>query len=434
MDPVWVGILLLVGLFVFLALGMPIGFAMGIAGLAGIWVLAGPGAALPSLATLAYYKIGEYTWTCIPLFIIMGHFALHARFAEDFYYGMSRTFGRLPGGLAMATSASCAGFAACSGSSLATAATIGKISIGEMNRYHYDMRLATGCIAASGTMGSLIPPSIYIIIYCIFAEQSISQVFMAGFIPGLLEAVLYMTLILLLCSRNRRLGPPLKGISWMESVTALGRGWGVIALAGFVLGGIYTGFFTPTEAGALGAFAALIGGLAMNRLKWSHMKAALLETAETTIMIFVIVIGAFLLTRALALSTLPQLLSARISAFSVSPMVTMVGICVMYIILGTFIDPMGMVLLTLPVIFPVVMHLGYNPIWFGIIVIKVMEIGLITPPLGLNVYMINSVAPEVPLHEVFRGITWFFVADLVHLALLLAFPAITLWLPSIMMK
>ena len=432
MEPVTIGVITLIILLALIIINMPIGFAMGISGLIGIWALVGPDAALPTLATLSFFKIGVYTWTCIPLFILMGHLALHAGFAEDFYFGMSRTMGRVPGGLAMAAAASCAGFAACSGSSLATTATIGKISIGEMKKYDYDRRLVTGCIAASGTMGSLIPPSIYIIVYCMFAEQSISKVFMAGFIPGLLEAVLYMGMIWVRCLINPSLGPTVAGVSWGESLRALGRGWGIVALAVFVLGGIYTGLFTPTEAGALGAFAALLGGLAVRRLTWAKLKSALLESAETTIMIFVIVIGAFLLTRALALSTIPQQLSAWISGLQMPAMVIMLGFCLMYVALGTFIDPMGMILLTLPVVFPVVMNLGYNPIWFGIIIIKVMEMGLITPPLGLNVYMISSVAPEVPLHEVFRGIGWFLVMDTVHLGILLAFPIISLWLPSLM--
>lgn len=432
MEPVTIGIIVLIILLALIIINMPIGFAMGISGFIGIWALVGPGAALPTLATLSFFKVGVYTWTCIPLFILMGHLALHAGFAEDFYFGMSRTMGRVPGGLAMAAAASCAGFAACSGSSLATAATIGKISIGEMKKYNYDRRLVTGCIAASGTMGSLIPPSIYIIVYCMFAEQSISKVFMAGFIPGLLEAVLYMGMIWVRCLMKPSLGPTVGGVSWSESLRALGKGWGIVALAVFVLGGIYTGFFTPTEAGALGAFAALLGGLAVRRLSWAKLKSALLESAETTIMIFVIVIGAFLLTRALALSTIPQQLSAWISGLQMPAMVIMLGFCLMYVALGTFIDPMGMILLTLPVVFPVVMNLGYNPIWFGIIIIKVMEMGLITPPLGLNVYMISSVAPDVPLHEVFRGIGWFLLMDAVHLGILLAFPIISLWLPSLM--
>ncbi len=432
MDPVLIGIATLILLMVLIAINMPIGFAMGISGLVGIWALVGPEAALPTLATLSFFKVGVYTWTCIPLFILMGHLALHAGFAEDFYFGMSRTMGRLPGGLAMAAAASCAGFAACSGSSLATAATIGKISIGEMKKYNYDRKLTTGCIAAAGTIGSMIPPSIYIIVYCMFAEQSISKVFMAGFIPGILEAVLYMLMIWVRCLINPSLGPAVKGVPWRTSLVALSRGWGIVALAVFVLGGIYTGIFTPTEAGALGAFAALVGGLIMRRLTWAKLKIALLESAETTIMIFVIVIGAFLLTRALALSTIPQQLSSWISGLKVAPMLIMISFSLMYIALGTFIDPMGMILLTLPVVYPVVVDLGYNPIWFGIIIIKVMEMGLITPPLGLNVYMISSVAPEVPLHEVFRGITWFLFMDLIHLALLLAFPILALWLPSIM--
>jgi tripartite ATP-independent transporter DctM subunit len=432
MEPVTTGLVILAVLVALIVINMPIGFAMGISGLIGIWLLAGADAALPTLATLSFFKVGVYTWTCIPLFILMGHLALHAGFAEDFYFGMSRTMGRVPGGLAMAAAASCAGFAACSGSSLATTATIGKISIGEMKKYHYDRRLVTGCIAASGTMGSMIPPSIYIIVYCMFAEQSISKVFMAGFIPGVLEALLYMGMIWIRCAIRPGLGPAVKGFPWGQSLRALGRGWGIVALAVFVLGGIYTGFFTPTEAGALGSFAALMGGLAMRRLAWQKLKIALLESAETTIMIFVIVIGAFLLTRALALSTIPQLLSAWISGLAVPPMVIMISFSLMYIALGTFIDPMGMILLTLPVVFPVVMQLGYSPIWFGIIIIKVMEMGLITPPLGLNVYMISSVAPDVPLHDVFRGIGWFLLMDVLHLGLLLAFPILALWLPSIM--
>lgn len=439
MAPDLLAILMIAGVFALLVLGMPIGFAMGVAGLAGMWVMLGPEIALPSITNLAMSKLASYLWTTIPLFILMGHFALQSGVVRDLFALMARWLWRLPGGLAVATSASAAAFAACSGSSLATVATMGRLAIGEMRARGYDMRLAAGCVAACGTMGSLIPPSIYLIVYAMFTEQSITQMFMAGIVPGLLEFLIYSSMIIFICWRFPSLAPRIRDrqAALLGAMTGAdrprpSRALLLLGLGVMVLSGIYTGFFTPTEAGAVGAFAAFLLALTMRGLTWKRLNHALLDTAEATVSIFTIVLGAMILSRALGLTGLPAELSAMIAGSGLPPMAIIIGFCVMYIILGMFLDPMGMVLLTLPVVFPVVMQLGYDPIWFGIIMIKVMEIGLITPPLGLNVYMLRASSPGLKLGTINRGVGWFFCADIVHLALLLAFPALSTWLPRMM--
>lgn len=437
-PPDLLAILMVGGVLLLLLIGMPIGFAMGISGLLGMWAILGIEIALPSVTNLAFNKLSSYLWTTIPLFILMGHFVLHSGVVGDVFSLMSRWLWRLPGALAVATSASAAAFAACSGSSLATVATMGRVAIGEMRERGYDMRLAAGCVAASGTMGSLIPPSIYLIVYAMFTEQSITKMFLAGVIPGLLELLIYAGLVVLLCWRNPGLAPRLANRNQALLASLAGRSPSparavmLLLLGAMILGGIYTGIFTPTEAGAVGAFAAFLLALSMRGITGRKLQDALGETAEATVTIFVIVVGAMILSRAIGLTGLPSDLSHVIAESGLPPMAIIVGFCAMYIVLGMFLDPLGMVLLTLPVVFPVVIKLGFDPIWFGIIMIKVMEIGLITPPLGLNVYMLRSSNPDIPLGTINRGIAWFFCADLVHLAILLAFPVLSTWLPSLM--
>jgi len=332
----------------------------------------------------------------------------------------------------MATVGACAGFAAVSGSSLATAATMGTVALPEMKRYKYDPALATGCIAAGGTIGILIPPSVIMIIYAILTEQSIGKLFLAGFIPGVLEALFYMGVIYIICKRNPSLGPPGPRTNFMEKIVALKGTWIVILLFVLVIGGIYLGVFSPTEAAGVGACGALIFALGRRRLNWQNFRASLVETVKTTAMIFVIMLGAMILGYFLAVTRLPFELATFIGGLQVNPYIVMVLILFLYLLLGCVMDALAMILLTVPIFFPLAMALGFDPIWFGIIIVRVVEMAAITPPVGLNVFVIKGVAKDVPLYTIFRGIIPFLMADVCHVALLIAVPQVVLFLPGFM--
>jgi tripartite ATP-independent transporter DctM subunit len=340
--------------------------------------------------------------------------------------------GQLRGGLAMATVGACAGFAAISGSSLATAATMGTVALPEMKRYKYDSRLATGAVAAGGTIGILIPPSVILILYGIITEQSIGKLFLAGFIPGVLEAVFYMVTIYILCKINPFMGPPGPRTSFLSKITSLKNTWIVLALFVLVIGGIYLGVFSPTEAAGVGAFGAFIFGLARRRLGWQALKSSLADTGRTTAMIFVIILGAMILGYFLAVSRIPFELADIVGTLAVNRYVILVLILIVYLLLGCVMDSMAIMLLITPIFFPLAISLGFNPIWFGILITRMTEIGLITPPVGLNVYIIRGVAKDVPMQTIFRGIVPFLIADICHVALLIALPQLSLFLPGFM--
>jgi C4-dicarboxylate transporter DctM subunit len=332
----------------------------------------------------------------------------------------------------MATVAGCAGFAAVSASSIATATTFGLQALPEMKRYNYDPALATGCIAAGGTMGILIPPSGMLIIYGIFTGTSIGRLFSGGMIPGILEAIFYMITIYILCLWKPSLGPRGPSYSFREKIAAFGSCGEIVGLVVLVLGGLIIGWFTPTEAGAVGAFGAIVLSLIRGRLTWSKFKHALAETIKTTGMVYVILIGAFILNYFLAVTTIPFWLADTISALPLPPLAIMAAMIMVYLFLGCIMDAAAMILLTIPVFFPLAMSLGFDPIWFGIIIVRVVEIGMITPPIGVNVYVIAGVAPDVPMQTIFKGIVPFLIADVFHVLLLLFVPAVVLFLPGLM--
>lgn len=419
-------------LFILLFSRMPIGFVMALVGFGGFAYLTGFDAALGILRIVPYRTFSDYGLSVIPLFILMGSFCFYAGLSKDLYDTVHKWIGQLRGGLAMATVGACAGFAAISGSSLATAATMGTVALPEMKRYKYDDRLATGAVAAGGTIGILIPPSIGLILYGVITEQSIGKLFLAGFIPGVLEAVFYMVTIYILCKRNPLMGPPGPGTSLMQKITSLKDTWIVLALFVLVIGGIYMGVFSPTEAAGVGAFGAFLFGLARRKLGWQAFKGSLAETGKTTAMVFIILLGAIILGYFLAVSRLPFELATIIGDLTVNRYVILGIILVFYILLGAVMDSLAMMLLTVPIFFPLVMALGFDPIWFGIIIVRTMEIGLITPPVGLNVYVIKGVAKDVPMQTIFRGIIPFLMADIAHVALLVAVPQISLFLPGFM--
>ena len=331
----------------------------------------------------------------------------------------------------MATVGACAAFAAISGSSLATVATIGAVALPEMKRFNYDEGLATGSIAAGGCIGILIPPSVILLIYGIITEQSIGKLFLAGFLPGVTEALLYMLVIVFLTRRNPALGPKGPSFTFKQKLAALGKTWEVIALFLMVIGGLYLGLFTPTEAAGAGAAGAFLVTLYRRRLTWASMKEALVNTCMTSGMLFIIILGAIIFGYFLSVTRLPAELSSLVSGLAINRYLILIAILVVLMMLGCIMDSMAIVLLTVPIFFPMIQSLGFNAIWFGILVTRVTEMGLITPPVGLNVYVLKGMT-SVPLEKIFKGVTPFLAADFLHVALLIAIPQITLFIPNMM--
>jgi C4-dicarboxylate transporter DctM subunit len=431
-TPLTLGFIGVMVLFILLFSGMPIGIAMGLIGFAGYGCLRGLDSALGLFMSIPYNAFASYDFSCIPLFILMGQFCFFAGISKDLYDTGYRWLGQLRGGLAMASVGACAAFAAVSGSSIATAATMSTVALPEMRRYKYDPSLATGCIAAGGTMGILIPPSVILIIYGILTEQSVAKLFLAGFIPGVLEALFYISTIFILCKRNPALGPPGPKTGLMEKVVSLKNTWIVVLLFLVIIGGLYLGVFTPTEAGGIGAFGAFVFGIVRRRLSWQSFKESLLETIKTTAMIFTIYLGALILNCFMAISRLPSELATLLSGLAVDRYAVVALVCVVYLFLGCLMDSLAMILLTVPIFYPLILALGFDPIWFGIIIVRVVEIGMITPPVGMNVFIIKGVAKDVPMYTIFRGIVPFLIADICLLILLIALPRLSLFLPSLM--
>lgn len=432
MSPLMVGVVGFIVLILLLLLRMPIAVAMGVLGVVGMGYIVGWDAGLNLLKTVPYASVAKYGFSVVPLFILMGTFCFHAGVSKDLYYTVYKWLGQLRGGLAMATVGACAGFAAVSGSSLATAATMGTVALPEMKKYKYDMTLATGAVAAGGTLGILIPPSVVLVIYGILTEQSIGKLFLAGFIPGILEAVFYIVTIYILCKRNPLMGPAGERTGFKEKVVALKDTWVVLVLFVVVIGGIYVGIFSPTEAAAVGAFGALVIALSRRRLGWQGFTDSLLETGKTTAMVFTILIGAMLLGYFLAVTRLPFELAGIAAGLAVDRYIILGAVLAVYIFLGCLMIPMAMIILTIPIVFPLIIALGFDPIWFGIITVRIFEIAQITPPVGMNVFVIKGVAKDVPIGTIYRGVIPFFIADIFHLAMLVALPQLALFLPSLM--
>jgi len=430
MDPVIMGLIGLAGIFVLVVLGMRIAFATALVGFVGIWVMKDIGVAGKVVGFLPHGIVAHYSLSVIPLFIIMGYYAFYAGLTDDIFFTARQWVGHLPGGLAIATVFGCAGFAACTGASTASAAIMGRVAIPEMRKYGYHPRLAAGVVAASGTLASLIPPSVILVIYGIITEESIGALLIGGFIPGIVSAAIYAGMIYTRVRISPEMGAVQPKASWKERFYALKGTWGVLLLIFLIIGGIYSGVFTPTEAGGAAAFSAFLMALGMRRLTVERLKESLLETGRTTIMIFSIIVGVLIFVRFLALTGLPNTFAEFVVGLPVPPLVVLLLILAIYVFLGMFLDAIGMMMLTLPIVFPAVVALGYHPIWFGIIVVKMCEICLITPPVGLNCYIVNSVAPDISLEDVFRGIIPFVAMDILTVGVLIAFPQIITFLPQ----
>lgn len=427
----WISIALGFGL---MALGFPIGLALGSVSFVGIWIIASDAAAWGMLRAIPYNFAGSWELSAVPMFLFVGFLAAKAGLTRGLFRAAQVFIGRFPGGLACASVGACAAFSAVSGSSVATASAMARIAVPEMLRMGYQPALASGVIASSGTLGSLIPPSVLLILYGIFAEVSIGTLFIASIIPGILSALMFTAMVIGRVTINPSLAPASnQRFSAQEKIAALRDVWPLPVLILGVLGGILSGICTPTEAGAIGALFTLLIGLGRRSLSLVSMKVAIFETLSSTASIFILIIGTALLTRLMAMSGVPDHLAEIVLRFGSDAMTVILCAAALFLILGCFVDPIGLMLLVLPIILPLIREADVNLVWFGILTIKLLEIGLVTPPVGLNAYVIKgALGGLIPLHTIFHGIAWFLVADLITLALLIAFPMITLILPSIL--
>lgn len=433
MSPTMVGLAGVALFFLLLILRMPIAYAMTLSGFLGFGYLVSPEAAFRVVSKDLYTTFSSYSLSVIPMFIFMGFLAFYSGIGTRLFTFAYRLMGHYPGGLAIATQATCALFGAVCGSNTATAATIGAIAIPEMKKYRYADTLSTACVAAGGALGVLFPPSVIFIVYGMATEQSIGKLFMAGILPGFVLMFLYMATIFLLAWRNPQLGPTGPKFSWSQRIAALKGGiWEVCVVFSLSLGGLFAGWFTPTEAGAVGAGGVFFLTLFQGKLRWEGLKRALADSTRTTAMIMLLVAGAVVFGRFMAVSRIPFELATWAGGLPLPPFVVMALILLIYLVLGFFIDALALVLLTIPIFYPVVVVvLGYDPIWFGVIMVMVVAMGVITPPVGMNVYIVKGIAPDVPLETIFRG-TWPFLAALIIcIALLMAFPGLATMLPSL---
>jgi len=413
---------------------MPVGFALMLVSMVGIAQLKSWEIAIGMLKTEPFDFAAHWSFSAIPMFLLMGAVAHHSGISTALFTAARLWLGFLPGGLAVAANFACAGFAAASGSSTATAAAMGRISVPEMTKAGYDPGLSTGTVASAGTLGAMIPPSIAFVLYGIFAEVSISKLFIAGILPGLMTALIYAAMIMIRCKINPKLGPPNpEYISWAEKLDSLREVWPLLALILTIIGGLYSGLVTPTEAGAFGAFVSFAVAIFQRRMNWNIFKESVFEALGGTARIFWVAIGAVLLTRFLAMTGAQGYLTEVVGSWAADPMLLVLASSLIYIVLGMFLDPLGLLLLTLPLLLPMFESLGLDLIWFGVLVVKYIEIGLLTPPVGLNVYVIKSVVgPDISLETIFKGVAWFLVCEVIVVLLLVAFPSISLYLPSLM--
>ena len=434
MDNVTIGFVGLGCALLLMALRVQIGAALGLVSFIGIAAILNTRAAWGIVTAVPFNFVGDWNLTAVPMFLLMGYVASSAGLTSGLFQAMRLFLSRLPGGLAVTSVGACALFAAASGSSVATASAMSRIATPEMLRYRYDPGLASGVVAASGTLGSLIPPSILMILFGYFAEVSIGKLFIAGFLPGVVSALIYMTMIVTRSVVTPQIAPPIDdNPTAAEKLAALRDIWPLPLLIGGVLLGIFIGVFTPTEAGAIGASLAIVITALRRQLTWSVLKNAIVHTLSSTAGVFIVVIGTVLLTRFMALSGVPDFVASKLIVLGGSDVLIILMIAVLYVVLGMFVDSIGLMLLTLPIVLPVVREAGLDLIWFGIIVIKLLEIGLVTPPVGLNVYIIKGALGNlVTLQQVFRGVLWFIAMDILALIVIVAFPALSLWLPSIM--
>ncbi len=429
-----IGIVGMLALFGLLALRVPVAFAMFAVGFCGIWALNGLRAAKSLLASESFTLASMPELVVVPLFILMGNVASETGMSRKLYDAAYAIVGRVRGGLASATVIGCGGFAALSGSSVASALTIGRVSLGEMERYKYDHRLSTGAVAAGGTLGILIPPSTGFVIYAILTQESIGRLFLAGVLPGLLLLGMFILTITVICTLNPEMGPRGPKTTVTEKLRAFVGAVPVVGVIVMTVGGIYSGFFSPVEASAVGAGAFILIGLVTRTLTLRAFWAAAKSSVVTTATVMLILIAAHMINPFLALSHIPQALGAFLTGLDLPALAILALILATYLVLGCFLEGFAMLVLTMPIFFPIITQLGFDPIWFGVLVVLTLEMGLISPPVGVNVFIVKSVVPHVPLGTIFRGVMPFWLAMIATLVLLVAFPQIALYLPNTMIR
>jgi tripartite ATP-independent transporter DctM subunit len=437
MDALTLALVSLGAMLVLIALRVPIGIAMGAVAFAGFWYLRNFNVALSALSDTPFVFAANWDLSAIPMFLLMGAIAANSGIGTALFRAAHAWFGGLPGGLAVATNWACAGFGAASGSSIAAAAVMARLAVPEMLKQKYDKGLATGVCASGGTLDALIPPSILFVIYGVFAEVSVPKLLIAGILPGLLTAAVYMIMIMVRCSIDPSLAPkvafPDRAALWRERWDSLAGIWPVLVLIIGVMGGLYAGVVTPTEGGAVGAFLAALIGLVQRKLTVEGFIDALKDAMATTAQLFFVGIGAILFTKFLALSGTADMFKEVIGQWALNPLLLVVAVSVIYIILGTFMDPLGMILLTIPVFVPMFAALNLDLVWFGVLVVKYIGISLLTPPVGFNIYVVATATDNsIPLQTIYRGCYWFLACEVVIMALLIAFPQISLFLPNLM--
>ena len=419
-----------VALFILMLLRVPVGMAMGLVGVTGFGYIVGSGPALKMIGQTTMRTVTDYTFGVIPMFLLMGAFVTNSGMSRELFRTANTFVGHLRGGLGIATVAACGAFAAICGSSVATAATFSTVAYPEMRRYGYPQSFATGVIAAGGTLGAMLPPSTVLAVYGIITEQDIGKLFIAGILPGLLAISMYISTIVLLGIVRPGFLPAGKRISWSDRLAALRDIWAPLVLFIFVIGGLYGGWFTPTEAGGMGAGGAFVIGVLSGRLSRADIRRSLLQATRTAAAVFTVLIGALLFGYFLTITQTPQKVTEFLTSLGLGRYGVLALIMLMYLALGCLMDAMAMIILTVPIIFPVITALGFDPIWFGVIIVMTVELGLIHPPVGMNVFVIKSVIPDVSFTTIFVGVLPFILTDLIRLVILIAFPIIALWLPS----
>ncbi len=417
-------------LFALMLLRVPVGMAMGLVGVSGFAYLVNGEAALKIIGHTSMRTVTDYTFGVIPMFLLMGAFVSNSGMSRELFRAANAFVGHFKGGLGIATVAACAGFAAISGSSVATAATFAAVAYPEMRRYHYPQSFATGVIAAGGTLGAMLPPSTVLAVYGIITEQDIGKLFIAGIIPGLLAAAMDMLTIVIIGRLRPEFLPSAPRHSWKERIAGLRDIWAMLVLFVFVIGGLYGGLFTPTEAGGMGAIGALLIGVARRKLTRPDIRRSLLQAVRTAAAVLTVLIGALLFGYFLTVTQTPQKVTALLTGLGLGRYGVLALIMLMYLVLGCLMDALAMIILTIPIIFPVITQLGFDPIWFGVIIVMTVELGLIHPPVGMNVFVIKSVVQDVTFATIFKGVLPFIVTDLIRLVILISFPMLALYLPS----
>jgi tripartite ATP-independent transporter DctM subunit len=431
MDPITLGYLGIAALITLVLVGVPVAYAAACTGIVGMMILRNPTVATGLSGIIPHANSGHYALSVLPLFITIGFLAMHAGITTSAYDAARKWVGRAPGGLATATIFASAGFAAVSGASTASTAVFTRLALPEMEARGYDKRLAAGVVAVGGTLAALIPPSAILVIYGIIVEQSVAKLLLAGLVPGLLSMFIYLVVITVVVKLNPGMAPIEPSTTFMEKLRALPQVSGVFAVVGVILGGIYLGWMTPTESAGVATAIILVMAL-IKRISLRDFHNGLLDTVRTTVMIFMVIWGVLIFVRFLAFTGLPGTVTDLVVGLDVPRGVILLGIIVMYLLMGMILDGLGMMMLTLPVVYPAIIGLGYDPIWFGILLVKLIEVGVVTPPVGLNCYVVNGIRPDIPLESVFRGVTPFLIGEVIIIAIIVAFPDLILLLPNMM--